>query len=337
MDATDTGHDRKGASLAAEANAAPTLLSAIESVFVNRMREAFLGYQAYYARERAAHEAEVASLSLQLTAERSKQGSLQGEASRTNGPRSTTEHVKALQTAIEDSKRRFRTCIDALLGDFDAHVAAAAPPPSLLPSTVTVIVAARGVRFDTQLLPTHFPENVYSKVRAHFAAAGDEVKGFAPDVRLFLQALSTTAATPSNNGWAQDQPPTYSISSATETIFSQSPGGRIGAGWALVLDGAVLLKSEEIKPCFAHEYGRPDRDPEELVNYFKCGQCQLNWVCSSCAAHCHRNCRDVRPFSLKHKPTWACCYCNRKKAKSGCLLADGVQAAEATARARNGK
>lgn len=59
MDATDTGHDRKGASLAAEANAAPTLLSAIESVFVNRMREAFLGYQAYYARERAAHEAEV--------------------------------------------------------------------------------------------------------------------------------------------------------------------------------------------------------------------------------------------------------------------------------------
>lgn len=72
--------------------------------------------------------------------------------------------VKVLKTAIEESKKRFETCVGALLKDFDAHAAAAAPPPSLLPSTVTIIVASRGVRFDTQLLPTHFPENVYGKV-----------------------------------------------------------------------------------------------------------------------------------------------------------------------------
>lgn len=307
---------------------APKMLSPIESVLVNRMREAFLGYQAYYARERAAHEAEVASLLLQLTAERANEGS-----STVQPAEEHTKQVQALEIAIDTSKKRFQTCMDALLKDFDSHAAAVAPPPSLLPSTVTVIVASRGVRFDTQLLPTHFPENVYGKVRAYFAAAGDEVKGFGPGTRLFLQALSVTATTITNNHSGY-QPQTHAITSATETVFSQSPGGRIGAGWALVVDGAVFLASEEIKPCFAQEYGQPGRDPEELVDYFTCGQCQLNWVCASCAAHCHRNCLDVRPFSLNHKPTWACCYCSKKKAKSGCKLADGVEAAGA---ARLGK
>lgn len=47
---------------------APKMLSPIESVLVNRMREAFLGYQAYYARERAAHEAEVILIVCMCTA-----------------------------------------------------------------------------------------------------------------------------------------------------------------------------------------------------------------------------------------------------------------------------
>lgn len=101
----------------------------------------------------------VASLSLRLAAERAEEGS--SEARRTE---EHTKQVQALETAIDDSKKRFQTCMDALLKDFDTHAAAVAPPPSLLPSTVTVIVASRGVRFDTQLLPTHFPENVYGKV-----------------------------------------------------------------------------------------------------------------------------------------------------------------------------
>ena len=139
-------------------------LSPIEAVLVGRMRDAFLGYQAYYERERAAHEAQVLSLSAQLEAlerENLREG-LHGEL----GENSAGERkAMALKAAIEDSRARFATGMEALLNDFDAHAAAAVPPPSLLPATVTVIVASRGVRFDTQLLPTHFPENVYDKAR----------------------------------------------------------------------------------------------------------------------------------------------------------------------------
>lgn len=151
-------------------------LSPVEAVLVKRIREAFLGYQAYYARERAVHEAEVNGLMAQLqAAQREDSGTavcggppyLTTTVGQGGGAAAAQTHagkVAALQGAIEDSEARFKAGMEALLRDFDTHAAAALPPPSLLPSTVTLIVASRGVRFDTQVLPTHFPENIYSKV-----------------------------------------------------------------------------------------------------------------------------------------------------------------------------
>lgn len=135
-------------------------LSPIETVLVTRMREAFLGYQAYYAREQAEHKEEVRSLVAQLNTPQVAAREDE-ECGRDTGERKAT----AILAAIEESKARFEAGMKALLKDFDAHAAAAVPPPSLLPTTTTVIVASRSVRFDTQLLPTHFTENIYGKVR----------------------------------------------------------------------------------------------------------------------------------------------------------------------------
>ncbi|CAB1097407.1 unnamed protein product [Ectocarpus sp. CCAP 1310/34] len=309
----------------------PAVLSPVEEVLVRRMREAFLGYQSYYARESAAHAAEVSDLTAQLSAARREETTpRQGQAE------TRARRAAALQGAIQESEARFNAGMEALLRDFDAHAAAALPPPSLLPCTVTLIVASRGVRFDTQLLPTHFPENIFGKVRAHYAASGDEVRGFGSTTRLYLQPLSATrragtgvgAAAAGGNGdginraavAAQGQ--VHPLSDATQTVFSQSPGGRVGAGWALVVDGPVLLKSEEVKPCFAVEFAQHQQQQQEhRVDYFSCGACKLNWLCASCAAHCHGGCGDVKPFMLNHLPNWACCYCSKKRSKLECKLA----------------
>ena len=205
-------------------------------------------------------------------------------------------------------------------------------------------------------------------MRAHYLAAGDEVRGFGPNARLYLQHLSSTATGGGDGGGnnvgnsaavaavaaaaagagaaaaaapaaaapatarvqsSPTQAPTHHlISEATQTIFSQSPGGRIGAGWALVVDGPVLLKSEEVKPCFAVEFaqhhkgedGKGDGNAQQRVDYFRCGECNLNWLCAACATHCHSQCRDVKPFMLNHLPTWACCYCSKKRSRLGCKL-----------------
>lgn len=196
------------------------------------------------------------------------------------------------------------------------------------------------------------PRAPYIQVRAHYVASGDEVRGFGPNARLYLQALSTTAvggggggnnvgsaaaAAAASPATAQGQPPRqqaqtqHPISEATQTIFSQSPGGRVGAGWALVVDGPVLLASEEVKPCFAVEFaqhqeggsGKGGGVGQQRVDYFRCGECNLNWLCAACAAHCHAQCRDVKPFMLNHLPTWACCYCSKKRSRLGCKLGAG--------------
>lgn len=154
---------QEGSSLFSRPPFARVDLSPVEAILINRMREAFLGYQSYYAHEHAAHDAEIRGLTAELLAAKRKG---MGVLVVDGAERSGTTTVTALEDAIKDSEARFKAGMAALLRDFDAHAAAAAPPPSLLPSTVTVVLASRSVRFDTQLLPTHFPENVYNKVGA---------------------------------------------------------------------------------------------------------------------------------------------------------------------------
>lgn len=152
------------------------------------------------------------------------------------------------------------------------------------------------------------------------------MRAFGPNTRMFLQAVSTTNGTCGNG--AAGAPPTHPIDSRTHTVFSQSPGGRIGAGWALVVDGPVLLASEEIKPCFRHEYVKGNEGEEGgRVDYFTCGECKLNWLCAACAAHCHRDCRGVKPFMLNHVPAWACCYCSKTSGVE-CKLVNGPGSTE---------
>lgn len=143
----------------------PPDLSPVEAILVKRMREAFLGYQSYYDRERAAHESEIRGLTAQLqAAQREDMGVPRATCAPSAETRART--VAALEGAIEDSRARFKAGMKALLQDFDEHAKNATPPPSLLPSTVTVILASRGVRFNTKVLPTDFPENLYDKASA---------------------------------------------------------------------------------------------------------------------------------------------------------------------------
>lgn len=188
------------------------------------------------------------------------------------------------------------------------------------------------------------------------------MRGFGPNKRLYLQPLSSTnmtgvgactsagassaaapaAASAQERAHMRQQALTHPISDSSKTVFSQSPGGRIGAGWALVVDGKLLLASEEIKPCFAVDFalqqqqqqggkgngkggkegeGKEGSQQHQRVDYYSCGECKLNWLCAACAAHCHAGCRDVKPFMLNHLPTWACCYCSKRRSRLGCKLA----------------
>jgi len=62
--------------------------------------------------------------------------------------------------------------------------------------------------------------------------------------------------------------------------------------------------------CFATEPFDPKN--EVRIDYFKCQQCKLNWLCKSCAEHCHVG-HAIQPFMSGHKPSYAACYCKKKR------------------------
>nr|XP_054754474.1 uncharacterized protein LOC129260531 [Lytechinus pictus] len=88
----------------------------------------------------------------------------------------------------------------------------------------------------------------------------------------------------------------------------------IQPGCDIVIFGEVKLRSELPRPCFTALF----EEGEEKMDYFTCKDCSFNWVCRSCRDHCHKD-HETTPYVMGHQPTWACCYCPRKKK---CLLRD---------------
>ncbi|GAM28870.1 hypothetical protein SAMD00019534_120460 [Acytostelium subglobosum LB1] len=71
----------------------------------------------------------------------------------------------------------------------------------------------------------------------------------------------------------------------------------------IVLLGEVKLQMDMPKLCFnATNFKAGDQ-----CDYWKCENCNYNWICKTCAEHCHRGHKLV-PFMIAHKPTFACCY-----------------------------
>ncbi|XP_030832479.1 uncharacterized protein LOC100893922 isoform X2 [Strongylocentrotus purpuratus] len=92
----------------------------------------------------------------------------------------------------------------------------------------------------------------------------------------------------------------------------------IQPGCDIIIFGEVKLRSELPRPCFKALF----EEGEDKMDYFTCKDCSFNWVCRSCRDHCHKD-HETIPYVMGHQPTWACCYCPRKKK---CLL--GTEAIE---------
>ncbi|CAM9917322.1 unnamed protein product, partial [Heterosigma akashiwo] len=84
--------------------------------------------------------------------------------------------------------------------------------------------------------------------------------------------------------------------------------------------GDIALRSQQRQPCFANSFGTPNQPRD--ATYFSCKQCNMNWICSSCAKCCHTD-HELAVHIKNHNPSWACCYCPRKK--NQCQLQVEVQ------------
>ena len=79
----------------------------------------------------------------------------------------------------------------------------------------------------------------------------------------------------------------------------------------VILRAKIEFKSEQPLECITCTYSKED-PLNTHYDYFSCKTCNINWICSNCSMACHSG-HEILPHILNHRPTYACCYCMKKK------------------------
>jgi len=84
-------------------------------------------------------------------------------------------------------------------------------------------------------------------------------------------------------------------------------------GAQFVLQGQLKCTKDAPKKCYKLVHpSLVEASKVSAIDYFTCRTCTLNWLCAACVENCHKG-HDVTSFHINHTPTWACCYCYKKK------------------------
>lgn len=73
----------------------------------------------------------------------------------------------------------------------------------------------------------------------------------------------------------------------------------------------IEFKSEEPLDCITCTYSKDD-PANTHYDYYSCKTCNINWICVNCSIGCHGG-HETLPHVMNHRPTYACCYCMKKK------------------------
>ncbi|KAL4468182.1 hypothetical protein ABPG72_017163 [Tetrahymena utriculariae] len=81
---------------------------------------------------------------------------------------------------------------------------------------------------------------------------------------------------------------------------------QIQQGSTLIIQGTIPSNSDKPPTCLTYKFQQ-----NTTVDYYTCVQCNLNWICQSCAFFCHKEHNTVIQIK-NHLASWACCYCVTK-------------------------
>ena len=197
-----------------------------------------------------------------------------------------------MNVAMANVRDSYDKSMSALLEAYDQHMGKAAPSMAALPVAVTVIVeSSKTVVENVNIKPTDTPREVRAAVIERLAALGNPVVAHSERCLFRLQRACD-------------------VSSQLQILDEMTPLGmlKIEPASRLFWTGDVKLKSDVPALCFSVTF---QKDAKQSVDYFACKQCAINWICASCAKHCHVG-HEVKMYLKAHVPTWACCYCAKK-------------------------
>ncbi|CAI8016470.1 LON peptidase N-terminal domain and RING finger protein 3 [Geodia barretti] len=217
-----------------------------------------------------------------------------------------------------------------LTSTYDRYLTEYLPSPSTIPVTVSLSVPERQFLAPEVILrPEDSMAAVLKKLRSAMEESGMAIAEFPPCEEFAVSIINPFART--NEGGVADESQVGGANSGNHDDERASGGIKgqmnildqvlhadckpllefcLKPGTELRFKGAIVLVGETPLQCFAATFvkGQTARG----IDYFTCRDCGFNWVCQPCAEICHKG-HSLVSYLRNHKPTWACCYCPKKK------------------------
>ncbi|XP_064607813.1 tripartite motif-containing protein 75-like isoform X2 [Liolophura sinensis] len=232
----------------------------------------------------------------------------------------TEDLLKTLKRQKDGLSKDLESCVQLVATAYDKHLSNHIPTVDILPVKVSVFLLEKDVRLDNiQLKPTDSLSDIQEIVELSLAERNDPIVSMGDDVQWLVFGPFAKGSNWEMQAVAQDiiehgntnHPGVCVIQDKTMISVQYC----IKPNSDLVVWGNVKCKSDLPKLCFVKLFSPGE---QKSVDYFSCKQCGFNWVCRSCMEICHQG-HNVVPYIMNHQPTWACCYCPKKKT---CIIQD---------------
>eukprot|EP01112_Ceratiomyxa_fruticulosa_P016545 TRINITY_DN5015_c0_g1_i1.p1 TRINITY_DN5015_c0_g1~~TRINITY_DN5015_c0_g1_i1.p1 ORF type:complete len:433 (-),score=67.71 TRINITY_DN5015_c0_g1_i1:110-1408(-) len=289
-------------------NAAISNLSPIQEIFHKHMKKSLLAYEEYYKDLHKKFLVSQESIKMDYASRMVEtkikyDASLKSAKDNPSSSSSSPSHLLALQSQTLDElsnecdrtlaqlQKSWQETEKLLLEAYELYMKDAAPSPSFLPVSVTLVVPSRDITIPNVIVkPTDNVQDMRAFLIQRLQALGNPIVRFSPN-NVFVLRSKLGGGKAENNIMLTDE---------HKPILQSHPS----PGSELVVLGELALTSDLPKECFTLTY---DKSGTQTMDYYSCKDCKINWICSPCAENCHKG-HQVNIYIKGHKPTWACCY-----------------------------
>ena len=268
-----------------------------QSILKKQMKVSLLSHQRYFEKLQTEHDKYIAMLENGLTPE----VFLSFKGLDFSG---SSEEIKShLTENLQHSKK--------LAADsFDKYLKENVPNLEILPVTISVYIADKDMRVENVIIsPNDTLRAIKPVIEAAMVKKSNKILSWKDDtgVKILLGPLLKQERYDAKefvNNFKQSefiQPLQWD----SKLVFQHS----IKPGSEIFLCNVFKCESDLPKQCFSQTFSP---NTNQVCDYFTCSQCKVNWICKSCVQCCH-NGHSIQPFAINHSPSWACCYCPKKK------------------------
>ncbi|XP_071964910.1 uncharacterized protein [Antedon mediterranea] len=285
----------------------------VEMVLQKHLSKSLAQHELFYKNVKMGLEQHIA------TAEADKQSSLQqlqtmGSLTDEEVAIRVAEIEEGFETLKEALGNELKTSTQLIIDAYDRFLSTSLPDPSVLPVAVPVRFLKKDLKLRNQILqPMTSVSDIKTEVIKEVTGMGERVFSFPADTVKFVLLRPFTKY---NSKITDDM--LISIANQTTAhpdVIVMSLECRplieidAQAGCEIVIIGPVTLCSEVPKQCYAKMFNKAE---PSATNYYTCIQCNYSWICEVCKESCHIG-HSLNPKIVNYTPTWACCYCLKKK------------------------